>query len=549
MIKRLIGICAALVLSGCASLPSQVDIEVGPELSALDRQDLSFYSPASPLPGATPSEIVSGFLSAGTGPQNDYQVAREYLTDGFAPRWRPGEQTIIRVGAYDLQSASDELQIVNLTVGARVSADGSFENISPTTSTLRFRLTQENGEWRISSAPNLTVVTIPVFEVVFSQYPIYFLDSTASQLVPDVRWFPNRASTPTQLVAALLSGPAGWLSESVLSAIPAGTQLQVNAVLVQEGKAIVDLDATALSADSRQRGLLLAQLRSTLLQLPGVLDVAVFIAGAEQDITPADIQAIPAASTFALTSAGIIRLSGSEAGPLVGTEEITGQLRPNRIASVNGGAEHLLAAPTGVYRVTARGETYSSNRVSRTNTVSDIQGDLFGNTWVFSNSNPGVVEIIGADDALSVIPLPFTGTVLSAAISPEGARLAVLVSDSGQSVRVFGIVRNQQGLPLRLSGNLIVEPEASGAASLTWQQSSVLRTLSKTASGTGSIYDYPISGPRKQRTAPLTAGSVIEAGFTVIDSYLLSETGEVWILSANAWQRIQTEVTDISTGR
>jgi hypothetical protein len=42
---------------------------------------------------------------------------------------------------------------------------------------------------------------------------------------------------------------------------------------------------------------------------------------------------------------------------------------------------------------------------------------------------------------------------------------------------------------------------------------------------------------------------VIESGFTVIDSYLLSETGEVWILSSNAWQRIQTEVTDISTSR
>jgi hypothetical protein len=298
LIKRLASLLSVFLLAGCASLPNQLNVEVGPELSALDRQDLSFYSPASPLPGASPSDIVSGFLSAGTGPQNDYQVAREYLTDGFAPRWRPGEQTIIRVGAYELESVSDEIQVVNVTVGARVNADGSFENISPSTSSLRFRLTQENGEWRINSAPNLTVVTIPVFEVVFSQFPIYFLDSTASQLVPDVRWFPNRSSTPTQLVSAIINGPANWLSESVLSAIPAGTQLRVNAVLVQEGKAVVDLDETALTADNRQRGLLLTQLRSTLLQLPGIIEVTVQIRCAQQNITTADIKAITSAANY-----------------------------------------------------------------------------------------------------------------------------------------------------------------------------------------------------------------------------------------------------------
>jgi len=84
--RKLVLLITAALLSGCASLPSNLNVEVGPELSTPDQQDLSFYSPASPLPGASPSEIVSGFLSAGTGPQNDYQVAREYLTDGFASR-------------------------------------------------------------------------------------------------------------------------------------------------------------------------------------------------------------------------------------------------------------------------------------------------------------------------------------------------------------------------------------------------------------------------------------------------------------------------------
>lgn len=547
--RRIAVVALVILLSGCASLPSNLNIEIGPELSTPDQQELSFYSPASPLPGASPSEIVSGFLSAGTGPQNDYQVAREYLTDGFASRWRPGEQTLIRVGAYDLQASSDSVQVVSVLVGAKVNEDGSYENITPTNTNLRFRLTQENGEWRISSAPNLTVVTVPVFEVVFSQLPIYFLDSTASQLVPDIRWFPKRASTTTQLVNALLNGPADWLSESVLSAIPAGTKLQVNAVLVQEGKALVDLDATALAADNRQRGLLLTQLRSTLLQLPGIVDVSVLIAGAEQSITAAEIPAIPASSTFALTSAGITRLSGSEAGPLLGTEDPLSSLSLSRLAVAAEGQQLLVASSSGIYRLSQQGDTYSSSRISPTNLVSDMQTDLFGHTWVFRSTGSNSVEIIDSADKRFELSLPFSGSVISAAVSPEGSRLAVLVSDSGQTIRIFGIVRNQQGAPLRLTGNLIAEPEAVGVASISWQQSTVLRVLAKTASGTGSIYDYPISGPRKQRTAPLVTGSVVEAGFAVIDSYLLSEAAEVWTLSGNTWQRIQTDVIDIASGR
>jgi hypothetical protein len=192
---------------------------------------------------------------------------------------------------------------------------------------------------------------------------------------------------------------------------------------------------------------------------------------------------------------------------------------------------------------------FSRLRISPTNLVSDMQTDLFGHTWVFRGTSSNSVEIIDSSDNRFELPLPFAGNVISAAVSPEGARLAVLVSDSGQSIRMFGIVRNQQGVPLRLTGNLFTEPEAVGVASVSWQQSTVLRVLSKTASGTGSIYDYPISGPRKQRTAPLVTGSVVEAGFAVIDSYLLSEAGEVWILSGNTWQRIQTDVIDISSGR
>jgi hypothetical protein len=548
-VRKLLAIISVFALAGCASLPTGIDIQTGPELTSPDQQEIAFFSPSSPVPGATPSEIVNGFLAAGTGPQNDYAIAREFLTDTFATRWRPGEQTLIRSGAFDLIGQGDALQVASLTVAAKVDEFGRYETNLPTVNNLRFRLAKENGEWRITSAPNLTVVTLPVFAVVFSQFPIYFLDSTSTQLVPDLRWFPKRASIATQLAGALLNGPARWLRDSVVSAIPAGTQLQVNAVLVQEGVAVVDLDANAITADNRQRGLLLAQLKTTLLQLPGVLDVVVSITGARQDIDVADIAALPPASSFALTAEGIVRLSGSEAGVLVGSDKVVAELAPRLLASGKSGEMLAVANATGVYRLTPNEDGYDAVSISDGGGVVDLQIDIFGNTWIFRDNVDFSLEIVDQTGVTQQISFPFPRRIISAAVSPEGGRLALLSSDGIEKVSVFGVIRNQDGLPLRLASSFEVEASSNRPVSVTWSQPSVIRILEITSTGGGLLVDHPVTGPKVSRTSPPVPGLVIETGFALIDGYLLTETKEAWILSNNSWRRVQTGVQDLSTGR
>ncbi len=547
--RKLLALVSVFALAGCASLPTGIDIETGPELTSPDQQEIAFFSPSSPVPGATPSEIVNGFLAAGTGPQNDYAIAREFLTDTFATRWRPGEQTLIRSGAFDLIGQGDALQVASLTVAAKVDEFGRYETTVPTVNNLRFRLAKENGQWRITSAPNLTVVTLPVFAVVFSQFPIYFLDSTSTQLVPDLRWFPKRASIATQLAGALLNGPARWLSDSVVSAIPAGTQLHVNAVLVQEGVAVVDLDANAIAADNRQRGLILAQLKTTLLQLPGVLDVVVSITGARQDIDVADIAALPPASSFALTAEGIVKLSGSEAGLLVGSDKVVAELGPRLLASGKSGEMLAVANATGVYRLTPNEDGYDAAPISDGGGVVDLQIDIFGNTWIFRDNVDFSLEIVDQTGTTQQISFPFPRRIIGAAVSPEGGRLALLSSDGIEKVSVFGIIRNQDGLPLRLASSFEVEASSNRPVSLTWSKPSVVRVLEKTSTGEAAIVDYPVTGPKVLRTSPPVPGLVIETGFALIDGYLLSEANDVWVLSNNAWRRVQKEVQDLSTGR
>ena len=547
--RRLFVIFLSLALTGCATLPTQIDVQAGPELIPLEQQEFSYYSPASPEAGASPQEIVSGFLAAGTGPQNDYAVAREYLSENFATRWKPDTQTLIRVGVPIYQSAGENLQLVDITLGARVDENGRYENLEPNQLSLRFQLDLEDGEWRITSAPNLTVVTLPVFSVVFSALPIYFLDTNSAQLVPDLRWFPSRASTATRLVNAVLAGPADWLKETVVSAIPTGTALTVNAVRILDGVARVDFDANALEANSRQRGLMLAQLRSTLLQLPGVLDVALSVNNSSQEISAAAIPSpLGPTTTYALNSEELLRLSGSEAGVVAGTDDAVSELAPSGFASLADGSIFALVGENGLFRIIRQGLGYTQRQLSDAS-YREVEYDRDGNLWAFG-SNASSVTIYDPSDTPRFLETDYEGELLAGAVSPEGARLALITkSDEGLSVLVMGIIRDASGKPFRLERGLEFEPVLGDAISVSWQGLTSLRVLERTASGLTALSEYPLTGPREQLNMPPAIGERLESGSTLITSYLLTETDEVWAFSSNAWRRVSTAVVDISTGR
>ncbi len=90
-----------------------------------------------------------------------------------------------------------------------VDSSGVFSSATPNTrSNLEFSLRQENGEWRISSAPNGLLVSRTTFRTIFLNYSLEFFTSDFSYLVPDSRWFLRSSSTPTAIINELLAGPA-----------------------------------------------------------------------------------------------------------------------------------------------------------------------------------------------------------------------------------------------------------------------------------------------------------------------------------------------------
>jgi hypothetical protein len=539
-VRRLIALLALISLSGCAVLPTALDVQTGPELVVATGQDLAYYSPAGPNLNASAQEIVSGFLAAGTGPQNDYAVAREFLSEEFAPRWQPAAQTLIRSGAPVFRESGQSILLVDVNVGARVDEHGRYTDVSPADAiALRFQMVREAGQWRISAAPNLTVVTLPVFSVVFSAFPVYFVDSRSNFLVPDLRWFPSRASTPTKLVNALLAGPSDWLRSGVGTAIPEDTRLTINAVSIESGVARVDFDANALAANNSDRRVMLSQLRSTLLQIPGINEVALSVNNSAQEIIPSTLRNVAApGATFVLTNNGIQRLSATNTQPLSGTEGISRDYAPTLFAIYDDAKKIAFASDQGVYLLERDGFRLQVQQLSQATDVSALDFDSFGALWVFPRDAQQDIEVHDSRGPVRLLNSGLEGTRLHSGLSPEGSRLVqAFALPGGESlIRAETITRDSTAAPLRLNEGFDITPVVGKPLSLTWHGANALRVLEETTSGLSALSEYPLSGPRRSLTMPPVVGAQLLSGSSSISTYLLSDQGQLWALTGNTWR-------------
>lgn len=549
--KKLVALLSALLLSGCASIPTGLDVKSGPEIAAFEQQEVAYYTPSGPVDGATEQQIVSGFLAAGTGPQNDYSVAREFLSRNFAQQWKPDNQVLIRSGAPQFREGGAGLQLVSIDVQARLDEHGRYTSYSKAdTTSLRFKLVQEDGQWRIDSAPNLTVVTPPVFQVVFKPYSVYFLDSRGTELVPDLRWFPSRTSTGTRLVNALLDGPSEYLDLGVQSAIPDGTKLTIGAVTIQQGVAEVDFDSLALMADAIDRRLMLSQLRATLLQLSGVSDVVLSVNSSRQDIIPAGISPQRSGSEVLELSDAVYRIGSPDSLPISGTSNLVALSKPTQFAAAQAGNLVAFASSNGVELMAGSGIGVQSERISEATELAALEFDSEGLLWVIPKQSGAAVQVFDAGQQVARLVLPVIGTRIAAVLSPEDSRLAVIVkTDTETRLEVFTISRDVRNLPAAINPGTIIQTSFFNPVSLTWQTPVTLRVLETNAAGSSALADYPLFGPKLALQAPLVPGVKVVSGQSAGSSYLLAANGELWNLVGGSWRRLDFDVTDIAKVR
>ncbi|MEO8095148.1 MAG: LpqB family beta-propeller domain-containing protein [Pseudolysinimonas sp.] len=528
-------VAATLLLAGCVGIPTSGGVQTGPVIDDQLNPDFVVL-PSDPRAGSSPEEILADFMQAVRGPQNDYSVARKFLTKDLAENWDPDArvdirtapaQTIPGLGANSLQ--------YTVTSRAYVDADGRYIEQGPATQTLQFSFAKENGEWRISKAADGIVLSQSSFNVVFTERALYFFDPSHTYLVPDVRWFPSRATVPVRTVRALLAGPASWLGQGVLvSAFPVATTLNsgANSVQVLAGMTTVDLSKEALAASPAERDLMRQQLAATL----GVPTVQMTVGGVE--LNSAD------------GPSAIANPTPIDSAMLIGTGTAIGFDSGDGVTAISALSPRLLAAGAVTLSLSndkqsaaflgADGSAYFARSGSEDPLVVDSRGGLAAPTldpflyvWSAQAGSAATLTTFGADGTEHPVQsgLPADARIVSMDMSRDGTRMLFYLStDVGPRLIVAGVIRGQDNVPSALGEPLALPVSNSGPIDATWVDDRTVAVVSQDA-GVASVTAFELGGPSEALGSIADALSIVggNGGSTASDGLrVLRSNGEAY---------------------
>ena len=539
----------ALALTGCAKLPTDSEVKVGSDIQSGLTADYLYYSPSGPDEAATQQEIINGFINAATGPQNDYQVAREYLSRDLAAKWNPSAELLVGDSRPVIEVFGSTEATVTFQAVARVDELGRYQELAPSISRiLKYSMIEEDGQWRINQAPDSIVLVRPVFEVLFRSYSLYFYDNQDRYLVPDSRWFATRISTGTRLVSALLAGPDYWLTDAVNSAFPTGTQLALDSVTVDAGTAIVDLDASVNSTTVAQRQRMLVQLTSTLTQLPNVFSVQIKIDGVLQNIVnlPYQVSLAKNPDPIVLTSDGFRQLSTS-AVPMKRASEAAKDWQATEFGINN---QQTLLALTGPQGIAVTRLTGANSEL----TAIDYRGDLLapvidpqGLIWCqgASADSPLTAYDSTGKQVFSTLGWLSQANHVAFSISREGSRVAFLLNYEGQfRLYVAAIVRDEKGNPVAISVPVRMAKSELLTGSVSWIDETTVASISQSSGSITSPVYLQVGGQVKKLAPVPSAQSVVSSGIAAA-SYALDSKQELRILRSLTWINIARDILAI----
>lgn len=543
--RALIAIVLVATLTGCASLPVSGPVRIGPDLATPTDGNSFYYSPASPVDGATETEILSGFISAGTAPQNDYSIAREFLDESIRATWNPNQELLIQRTTPKITLTDTGTALVEVSVAARIDANGRYETLpAGSTRVLEYTFTEQAGQVRIDSAPDVTMVIRPVFDVVFRSYSIFFLDKSKKNLVPELRWFPANPATGTKLVKALLAGPSSWLEPAVISAIPTGTVLSTDAVTVQEEIALVDLSARALVAGLSDRSLMKAQLVATLSQLPTITEVAISIERSAQDIPASQVKPSVATSgtLLAVGQNGLEALSGSNPDSFAKGLSFFSSRTVSKLAASKAGDKLAALTESGVSETALAAPGSSVEVVDPRSPLAGLEYDLLSNLWLATGSQVSVNSRPLQSSWLA------GQSIVDFSLSPEGSRVALVVTTGGSNqVLIAPVIRDGNGVPIQLAEPLAIGSEIDNPVRLSWFDS-VTVAIVNDQPDLASIALVSIGGTTRLIQGVADVRSLVALGDGT-NLYALKDSGELVVYRGSFWSSLESSISAIALAR
>ncbi|GAA2454326.1 LpqB family beta-propeller domain-containing protein [Streptomyces macrosporus] len=570
----------ALLLTGCASMPDEGEVRrVNPSHRSDTDSQVRVFG-VSPRNGASPWEIVRGFLEATTSDEPDFRTAREYLTDRTAESWDPFARTTVLDGAPRVFSPYNDLTDRRATgstlevTGSTVALVDSEHAYRPSEGTYRetFHLVKVDGQWRIDRLPDGLVVAESDFQRNYEPVDVYHYADLGPDagavtrgrdvLVADPVYLRERIDPVTEAVKAVLDGPTGWLAPVVTSAFPEDTRLVGGVRLSPDDSGTLTVPLTRGKVGDHERPILVegaqcdrmaAQVLYTVVgqvsskvdrvrltvgrggeelcaqsreeaeaYAPGRLDGEAgrgyFVDGENRLATVVEgtERTVPVEGPF---SAGQIRL-----GPVAVSRD------EQRGAGVSLDGRALYVAP--LTADTDLGDPVLISEAEReADRLTAPSWDGLGDLWVADRDpdGPGLLRLRGGQEEpekVEVVGLG-EGRIEALRVSSDGVRIALLISEDGRTTLQLGRIEREDAdgdVPkATVEGLRPIAPQMEDVVDASWAGGSRLVVVGREAGGVQQLrYTATDGSPASPATLP---------GLNEVTGVAAAENGEKPLLA------------------
>ncbi|WP_396656680.1 LpqB family beta-propeller domain-containing protein [Microbacterium sp.] len=541
---------AAVLLAACAGMPTSGSVQQG---LAPDTSDDGFavaFRPSSPQPGASPEQIIEGFVAAATSPTDGWQVARQFLTEQAAAQWHPeAGVTVDDQAARELTQTAPTAFLLSVEPVADVDEAGAYIETDSGSSRLPFEVARVDGEWRISKLDDGVVLDRGLFPRVFGAFSLMYFDPAWEYLVPDVRWFPARnRTTPARIVRALVDGePSPWLSGAVVTAFPGDIGAPGAVTVSADGVAQVEVPDAALGLNPEQLARMQAQLERSLISA-GITDVVMTVGSVEIEVEPAPTRTTLVDARFAvLTEEGFGYLAGDELQPVPGISDglVASGLQPTAIELSPDLDYAALQLDSGEVMRLNSDESYVS--VDARDGLVMPTVDRYGYIWTVPATRPASVHATAADGTVVEVADAWNGAsrINAMQLSRDGTRIAALTDLGGQAeVWIAGVVRDQ-GVPVRLGQWMRLAVQPSPGVAVAWLDDVTLGIV-RVVDGESMIFTQEVGG-LAAATAVQATVTAIAGGNQLGSVRLLGDDGVLYSRTGSRWQQYTSGVLVLAT--
>ncbi|MBW4042401.1 MAG: hypothetical protein HIU86_09790 [Acidobacteria bacterium] len=544
---------AAVLLAGCSEIPTAGPVQAGatqePNGTSID------YLPNPPVAGASPREIVNGFVAAASagGP---FTVAKQYLTSGFATKWQPLRGVLVQEAQPTFAiTGSGGTSDVSLTVPitAKVDGDGVYTPSSKPAK-LDFHLVQQGGEWRIDQAADGIVLPPTAFQKLYRPQPLQFFDQTWTRLVPDLRWFfvssSSAGSAPStrSIVDELITGPVGPVGQGVTVNALSGAKVQAIGAQTAD---VVNVTLTVPESDpsTELTGRMQQQLIQSLkLPTPGSLRLVVNSRVVPPVKSLVSQSPLPVAYVVSGGEFGTVSSTGAftEDGTSLGKRIVAAHPQAVTVSSGQGLAA-VLTASHQVAVVTATATRVVDNRAGLIAPTVDQRG------WVYSvpaDTPSGLQASDAKGDTINLVAnLPDT-SITSIEASPDGTRMLVLAARNGvPDAFVAGIARNPDGSPTGLTADeypVDLGGNTGAGIGATWVDDASVAVLVNAPDGSTDRVQLQQLGGTASSLADIPGAASIVGTTDTSDLRIRLTTGELLVSNGQPWHQESASAPAVS---